>query len=501
MDPLDTVAVEPTGQFTLTMPDTGLNRILVTAVGHRALSVPLDIPVDLQSLTMDVVLKSHDYLAEFDQVFITGSWREYNRRAAEPMIRQSDGTFLYRYSGTADRIGYQLLGLLDDPMHSVNGTHSDSYSYDGGGDYISVLETHGAPRTIVFDPSGLIRMDSKDLPGLHFNPSSETLTRLWTIEQTAVKGAESFLEAASRFMKEHPGEKTVFEYDWRNTLSSLEAAAGNPADPKTQQFAAAQLLNLSSFPSVVEPSAVRRYVGMIPPESGIWSAVMLITLDLFDPLGADEAIRLMTSLSERNPDRNVRAIALGHLAMKHLRAGHTDQAQSVYRALRADYSDITFVQPLLEQLNPDKAIQPGKPVPDFILKLTDGTTITRESMMGKYYLIDFWATWCKPCITEMEHLHRSFEKYKLRKFTIVSVSLDVKWEEVESFRKGKWKMPWLHVFPGPDAGQDLAMKFEVLGIPKPVLIDPKGVIVAMEIDLRGDNLDKTLERNLVDSAR
>jgi len=66
--------------------------------------------------------------------------------------------------------------------------------------------------------------------------------------------------------------------------------------------------------------------------------------------------------------------------------------------------------------------------------------------------------------------------------------------EVAKFRADKWKMPWLHTYVTNDKA--LINAFEVIGIPRPLLIDTKGTIVAMESDLRGDQLEKTLAKFL-----
>jgi len=109
-------------------------------------------------------------------------------------------------------------------------------------------------------------------------------------------------------------------------------------------------------------------------------------------------------------------------------------------------------------------------------------------------LLDFWATWCGPCIGEMENLHKAYEKYKSKKFEILSLSLDQKPDDVVKFRKDTWKMPWLHAFVTDD--QDLTNAFEVVAIPRPLLLDGSGKIVAMEGDLRGSQLDATLAKYL-----
>jgi hypothetical protein len=94
----------------------------------------------------------------------------------------------------------------------------------------------------------------------------------------------------------------------------------------------------------------------------------------------------------------------------------------------------------------------------------------------------------------MDMLHKAYEKYKSKDFEILSLSLDQKPEDVVKFRQDKWKMPWLHTFVTND--KNLTGAFEIVAIPRPLLVDGSGTIVAMEEELRGMHLEQTLEKFL-----
>ena len=140
----------------------------------------------------------------------------------------------------------------------------------------------------------------------------------------------------------------------------------------------------------------------------------------------------------------------------------------------------------------------GEEVPAFsVVSMDDSAkTISNVSMKGKYYLMDFWATWCGPCVVEMPNLQKAYETFKGDGFTILSLSLDRTKEEVVKFREMKRKMPWLNVFLGADSQNRILRDFDVMTIPSPVLVDSTGKNLATSVQLRGDQMTKTLDKYL-----
>jgi thiol-disulfide isomerase/thioredoxin len=150
------------------------------------------------------------------------------------------------------------------------------------------------------------------------------------------------------------------------------------------------------------------------------------------------------------------------------------------------------------QYAPDRTVREGQAAPDFAFSgLEDSTVAYRVAdFRGHYLLIDFWAVWCGPCLGEMRYLHEAYDAFKDRGLTVLSVSFDPRRADVTKFRGGKWHMPWLHAFASQGFSGGEAKAFEIVGIPRPILVDPEGKIVAMENDLRGDRLEPTLTRLL-----
>jgi len=151
-----------------------------------------------------------------------------------------------------------------------------------------------------------------------------------------------------------------------------------------------------------------------------------------------------------------------------------------------------------ERYGAEMKIFNGAQVPTFsFVSLDDSSrTFTNKTFKGKYLLIDFWAVWCGPCVGEMENLHKAYEKFKGNDFAVLSLSFDNAPADVKKFRETRWKMPWNHAYMVKGFDNPISREFEVDAIPKPILVDGNGVIVAMTTELRGENLQKTLEKYL-----
>lgn len=127
----------------------------------------------------------------------------------------------------------------------------------------------------------------------------------------------------------------------------------------------------------------------------------------------------------------------------------------------------------------------------------DGRQVDLASLRGKIVLLDFWATWCTPCIQEIPILKRVYEKYSKHGFEIIGISVDS-----ESAR-GKFVtlcntlgVTWPQHFDGKGPKTQLALDYAVTGVPATFLLDKNGLLVATGV--RGEALEKEVRRLLGD---
>jgi len=121
----------------------------------------------------------------------------------------------------------------------------------------------------------------------------------------------------------------------------------------------------------------------------------------------------------------------------------------------------------------------------------DGKPFDWAAYRGKVVLVDFWATWCGPCIQELPNVKAMYEKYNKKGFDVVGISLDNNREKLDSFIKEE-QIPWVTLFQEPGGWEnEIANYYGVMAIPTVILVDKEGKVVTL--NARGDELGRQLE--------
>ena len=139
------------------------------------------------------------------------------------------------------------------------------------------------------------------------------------------------------------------------------------------------------------------------------------------------------------------------------------------------------------------AVSIGGTAPDITLMTPDSTELSLSSLRGHYVLLDFWASWCGPCMGEVPHLKETYDKFHKKGFEIYGVSFDRDRDKWLAAVKDNG-MDWIHVSELQQFDNRAAKDYAVQGIPSNFLIDAQGVIVAK--NLRGEDLYKKVEELL-----
>ncbi len=494
--PMRTLQADRSGDFTLEIAKPGLYLLWVTAVDHHLASVPLLLEQAEERVEFTMTLAPYLYKEAFDEVKIIGDWNNFDFGTAETMQKQPDGTFTYDVSIDADTVAYQLLGITVGER-SINGTMSERFVYDGGGDYRSVVKTEHGHAHIVFQPQKLYRAKDVTLPRVAFK-DNERLAAAYRVYRLFIDGVEKFQRAAATYHDVH-GDLTGFKFDFPAIRSELEQTMHESPYREVRELAAVYLVELPLYDTKLRPSDMpyREMFELLGPASPMWAIAPTYLVSTASAVDKEHPETILQQFVDQNPDRRVQAAALSTMLGRAAHQKDTSRVHELYARLKTEYGDVEEIKYVLQRYDPDRHILAGKPVPPFEVKLMGSDeVVSNKTLLGKYYLLDFWATWCGPCVAEMGNLHAAYEKFKGSNFELISFSFDGSPEKVAKFRQKKWRMPWKHVFVGGGFNSDIAKRFEVFGIPKPILVGPDGTILAVEGDLRGENLEQTLTRFL-----
>jgi len=135
----------------------------------------------------------------------------------------------------------------------------------------------------------------------------------------------------------------------------------------------------------------------------------------------------------------------------------------------------------------------GKPFPEFSVTGFDGKPLAVSDYKGKVVLIDFWATWCGPCIGELPNVKKTYAKHHDKGFEIIGISLDSDKDKLTEFL-AKNEIGWRQFFDGGGWKNKLAVEYSVQSIPATYLLDGEGKIIGS--NLRGEELEAAVEKAL-----
>ncbi len=173
-----------------------------------------------------------------------------------------------------------------------------------------------------------------------------------------------------------------------------------------------------------------------------------------------------------------------------------DKAKAFITRVKTDFTDHEMggqVSQFLDQLGSELYL-PGVG-DEMAIAFTDikGNDIDLAEMKDKVILVDFWATWCGPCVAEMPNVIAAYEAFHDKGFEVVGISLDEDKAAVEKFTEEN-KMPWSQYFDGKGWENEIAQRFGISSIPATFLVGKGGKIIAS--NLRGPDLESSIKAAL-----
>ena len=209
-------------------------------------------------------------------------------------------------------------------------------------------------------------------------------------------------------------------------------------------------------------------------------------------------IKLQKSIDIRNKEKNDFLNQYGNclaapyfIVMNLLKGIPVEEIEAFYNRMGEKAKNSPKGIELKESIARMKALAPGTKAPEFILPAVNGEEFSLKSLRGHIVILDFWASWCAPCIAEMPTVKEIYAKYKDKGLKIVGISMDnSKTAWIKSI--DKIQIPWAHTSSLKGMKKcPVAQLYQVYAIPTLYIIDQEGKIIAK--DLRGEELKKKID--------
>lgn len=502
------------GKFKINLLKKGYYEVRASGVNHICYKFLIYIPNNEDSIDCQINLSSF-YLKNPSQILIFGNFNNYKSRK-DTMKLGPDGKYYFEITKKFDSVKYQLLDLMGD-NYTRNGTMSDSYELDPGGDYFSIIYPKSEKTIIVFDPNILSKSTSEKVTltrnGTDYSEFWQIQQKLKLIEKdildgdprvsysknstTKKKNLGAFRDTLKNILIDIKNEYQTFKFDESKKVALINYLKYSSTGFALNKF---KILGIKIVPFDIDKDFIKIILAEIKPTDYEW------TLLEAEP-GTIFISSLIVSDSGRNAyfDDFIYNSPNNRLKLEELRNAYAFYTEfESNKSLSNYYSNLIltlfpddfFSKELIKRKSKNHPLSAGNTIPEFEVQLVENPRkfLTDNDLKGKYTLIDIWATWCGPCVRGLPKIKQLYEKYDNKKFQILSISLDKTLETCLNFQKNKFPMPWLNTIEVKGFQSDLCKSFEISGIPQLILLDPELNIISSGEDLRGELLFETLDK-------
>ena len=487
-------SVSDNGEYSLDLIKHQRYLITYSGLSHLPMSLVVNY-TGQKNLKMNVELDSIPYLDEPTKVkvYVYKNNDEKGKPKNYPMQKGEDGHFTANIDLPSGNVKYRLSGLTEGSYRVVNSLSKD-FELGSNNSFYSLDEHQGGLWSINYKT--LASVENKAI-------SSLTLSGDWQEQNSSLQlQAQFYRLLIDQRIATVKAKDADFVY--QDGLDELVTWSSQSKDPELQDLILMMSTRLIGQIPKVHDNAINK----IEVGSWLWNlpyaSFARSLTSSGESIDSEEEnitsirqIELYKNLSHKYLDVSLnddeKATLLLYLADLYRGNNEMEKYAHYFEQLKSKYAHVKSFDFYKKILSPSKLVK-GMEAPVFSIVDLQNKSIsyTNQSFSGKVYLLDFWATWCPPCLKEMPNLHKIHTKFKDKGFEILSLSADSYASDVVKYRKGKWPMPWKHAFL-EEGEHPITKSYFIFGYPTLFLIDEHGKILASGAKATGSELDKTLD--------
>lgn len=420
---------------------------------------------------------------------IRGNFNNFDGRSSIAMEQNSEGLWKATIETKLDTVRYVISGVH--LLERVPGTDGEIVINESAKGFdqnfvAEIIKPSGQKIvTVTFDPSEYNEEPGEYSISISGNRELVGIAKLYTraLDELLTQLKENQLHYAA-------GNREQYQHDFSKFLTDLKTIEEQYNEPTISIASELVKYRFSRDISDTEFRDINLFEEL-PPESPLWMLSFGSISSLSNQYSFKEVESHLHSIAEKSPFELLKGEALYNLIKYYHDQGEEEKWHAAFFELVSKYPDHYTVNHAYQNFAPEQPITEGNPLPFEEFNRLDGTgTFNLHNLEEDYVLLDFWATWCGPCIASMPKLHDLQEQYSDKNFTIVSISLDDKVDFVHSFRN-EWEMPWVHGIESNNSTKIREMG--VAGVPYYILLGPdRNVLNYNQEELRSDKLPDTI---------
>lgn len=458
---------KPDGSFEIKITENGSYNLIFGGLCHTSSNLSFPVSGQKGTVEMEVQLAANKISLYPYSLWIKSN-AEDDFYSLKFLSVSPDGKFRYRVDKAMDTLLLQI-GAKQYYVSSAFPYPGAEYVVDSIGGYYTQFTNVKPGFTVDIDPTSLPR------------PTGENSNKVKILSDNA--GYTDVFNLANSL-----------DFSYRKALTESYPyflhLYNETSDAKVKDIAAIKLLEsnlMLEMPFIPDPVGVAKSV---LPESPGWDMNFYSTSDVFEYLSPEERPAYIHKVFDSHTVLTKYTMLNQFKSMPHICS--PELYGELYKKLAVLTDEIKAADLNITELDPGYSPLNNEKLHDFTVKLIDGKVFSPSQLKGKYFLIDFWGTWCMPCIAAIPELEKAYEKFHPKGFEIISLALESTPEDFNELRK-EHKMPWLHAILTEKETENIINLYQIMYIPKMLLISPEGEVIGNEETLGNGGLTKKLE--------